>query len=397
MLYARSFISLLACLASQTVALGSGAGLPLTKIIGYFDAKSQKELPVESVPYQNLTHVVLTNAVKVDNQGNIILSSGANSTDLSAEELIKHLVALPVKVIVSLRGHEDDVALDELSEVDDIRTRFVAKMATKLTDWGADGVEIEWHSDDPLGGKASAAPFDKMEQYHFALLCRDLRSALRSSGDKTLSVAVRPGRKELAEGVYVKKFVDWLVLRAYSMRSLGDPHHSSMKDMAAAIEEWESKGVPNAQLVVGTALFGRPGASLNSVGDRNEALRLPWKDLAARSHFVPSRGDHRGDSFQDIASGKGWWISGVNTTKSKMEYILKNGYGGLALRDLHHDVVSGSLSLLEAANEAVKDYKIMKRRSGFLTRPLALLQRSLTHSKSEGTSADDDDDPKIEL
>ena len=40
-------------------------------------------------------------------------------------------------------------------------------------------------------------PFGRaQEQYHFALLCRDLAGALRAGGGNgTLSVATRPGRR----------------------------------------------------------------------------------------------------------------------------------------------------------------------------------------------------------
>jgi len=287
---------------------------------------------------------------------------------------------LPLRLIVSLRGHDDDVALDELAEIDDVRSRFALQFADSLQRWGASGVEIEWHSDDPAGGKASTAAFDQMEQYHFALLCRDLSNALRSSGgkapvlagNKTLSVAVRSGRQEFRDAAFVNKYIDWLALRAYSMRSLGDPHHSSMKDMKTAIAEWESKGVEKSKLVAATALFGRPGASLNRAGDRNEALRRSWKDLAVAPH-----GDKRGDVFVDAGTGKAWWVSGVNTTQTKAKFIVENGYGGLALRDLHQDA-DGQLSLRRAAAEAIQQGAAFRR---FLAKPLSLLQKSLHRSR----------------
>jgi GH18 family chitinase len=351
-----------------------------TRLIGYYDAKSQKELPIESLRFQNLSHVVLTNAVKVDNQGNLILRT--ETGELPAKELIERLAALPPKLIISLRGHEDDVALDELSENDDVRQRFAKQMAVQLNDWDADGLEIEWHSDDPAGGKAATEPFDEMEQYHFALLCRDLSSTLRRQ-NKTLSVAVRPGRKELADGLYVRKLLDWLTLRAYSMRSLGDPHHSSLQDMKTALNEWEAKGVPRKQLVLGTPLFARAGTALHSTGDRNEVLRIAWKDLASADHYVPPKGDRRGDHFRDVSSGKAWTVSGINTTIAKVKHLLQNGYGGIAFRDLHHDA-QGSLSIVQVAVRTMKDTIQAHRKAGFLSKPLSLFQQGLKHSRKKG-------------
>eukprot|EP00440_Ansanella_granifera_P062619 gb/GFBE01067897.1/.p1 GENE.gb/GFBE01067897.1/~~gb/GFBE01067897.1/.p1 ORF type:complete len:389 (+),score=86.93 gb/GFBE01067897.1/:1-1167(+) len=358
------------------------------RLIGYFDAKSQKELSLASLNHENLTHLVLTNAVKVDNQGNLVLHTEPG--DLSAEELIAGLAKLPLKLVISLRGHEDDVALDELSEVDEVRTRFAASMAAKLKQWGASGLEIEWHSDDPNGGKATTEPFDVMEQYHFALLCRDLAIAFRSAGSEkgnmSLSVAVRPGRQEFNQSAFVNKYIDWLALRAYSMRSLGDPHHSSLKDMATAIDEWQSKGVSKDKIVLGTALFGRPGAALHTAGDRNEALRRSWRELTGGHRHVAPRDDRRGDVFVDVGTGKAWWVSGLNTTRAKVKYVVENGYGGLALRDLHQDG-EGELSLRQAAADAIKEYSVSKLRRA-LAKPLSLLQKGLRRSRTEGQESE---------
>lgn len=390
-----AFPALLVCL-SATAAASAGVATttattpaaldlpPTHRLIGYFDANSQAELPAVSVPYRNLTHLVLTNAVKVDNQGALHLRAKAQAEDMEPGELIQLLARAPVKLVVSLRGHPDDVALDELAEVDELRERFATDMAAQVRDWGASGLEIEWHSDDPGGGKPLMAPFDTMEQYHFALLCRDLAGSLRAAGGKTLSVAVRPGRQEFADGAFVHHYIDWLALRAYSMRSLGDPHHSSLKDMAQALDEWTAKGVPRQQLVLGTPLFARPGGSLHTANDRNEALRLAWRDIAGSRLRVPPDGDQRGDVFLDVETGKAWWASGIKTTRSKVQHLLRHGYGGIAFRDLHHDTWAPGHSLVQAALEASREYRDARRTRFSLTQPMSLFQRGLTRSRAGG-------------
>lgn len=358
---------------------------PETRFIGYFDVSAQKELPIKALLQKNLTHVVLTGAVKVDNNGTFHYRL-AEPLERSAQDLIRALAALPgLKLVVSLRGYPDDVALDELAEVPEARERFTTEAALLAREWGASGLEIEWHSDDPAGGKATAAPFDVMEQYHFALLCRDLASSLRASGSRSLSVAVRPGRQEFADGAFVHSYIDWLAIRAYSMRSLGDPHHSSQKDMVAALDEWSAKGVPNSQLVLSTPLFGRPGAALHTTGDRNEALRRTWRDLAHSGLRSPKAGtDARGDVFLDAETGKAWWVSGLNTTKAKVKYVLQNGYGGIAYRDLHHDSPEKQLSLVQAAVDSLKEYQEArkKRRSRSGVAPI-LFQKGMMLSRSD--------------
>jgi len=357
--------------------------LPARKMIGYFDADSQLELPAASILYQNLTHIVLTNALKVDNQGMLHYRSKRHPSELDAATLIRYIAGLPVKLVISLRGHVDDTALDELAEVNDLREAFATNMAVLLREWDADGLEIEWHSDDPGGGKAISAPFDVMEQYHFALLCRDLSGALRAAGSKTLSVAVRPGRQEFNNSAFVEHYIDWLALRAYSMRSLGDPHHASLKDMATALDEWTAKGVQRRQLVLGIPLFARPGAALSTANDRNEALRLSWKELAGSDMHSAPRGDRQGDVFTDMRTGKTWWASGPNTTRAKVKHIFEGGFGGLAFRDLHLDAQGPGRSLVQLASNALREFS--KRRA----QPVSLFQRGVTRSRKGAGKPDE--------
>lgn len=359
------------------------------KLIGYFDANSQLDLPVHSLPQINFTHIILTNVLKVDNKGVLHFRPKAHESELDAVGLMKHLAAGPAKLVVSIRGNEDDVALDELSEVDSLREDFATNIAIFLRNVDADGLEIEWHSDDPAGGKALAAPFDAMERYHFALLCRDLAGALRAAGGRTLSVAVRPGRQEFTDGAFVEHYIDWLTLRAYSMRSLGDPHHSSLKDMTEALGEWTARGVPRRQLVLGIPLFGRCGAALSSPDNRNEGSRSSWKELSGAHLRVPPGGNQRGDVFIDDSTGKTWWVSGLDTTRAKVKHILENGYGGIAFRDLHQDAQAAGLSLASAASKAVQGHG-RKRSMHLLGHPLSLFQNGLRRSRSDDTGKPDE-------
>ncbi|CAK0809523.1 unnamed protein product, partial [Prorocentrum cordatum] len=176
----------LAAAAAPPPAAPAGPAAPAAapedgfKLIGYFDADTQGEMPVEVIPCRNLTHLVVRNAVKVDRTGQLHYRPASSTTDLAGLPLIQRLAALPLRLVVSLRGLGDDVALDELSENDTARENFALQAADHLLRWGAQGLEVEWHSEDPGGGKPASAPFDPMEQYHLALLCRDLSAVLKS-------------------------------------------------------------------------------------------------------------------------------------------------------------------------------------------------------------------------
>lgn len=354
------------------------------RFIGYYDLLARDHLVPEIPPASlaSLTHVVVTNALRVDNKGGIHIRPKKNPKDVSTPELIQNLVKLPPRIVVSMRGHPDDVALDELSEQPAIRERFVTDMAVLLRKWGVAGLEIEWHSDDPGGGKAATEPFDDQERKHFSLLCRDLAGILGAAGGRTLSIAVRPGRKEL-DGHFAQHYVDWLTVRAYSMRSLGDPHPASLKDMKVALDEWTAKGVSRNKLVLGMPLFARPSGALHRADDRNEELRRTWKEIAG--HDEPTV-DIKGDAFVDQKTGKVWWVSGLTTTQEKVQHVLQNMYGGVAFRDLHQDSNRTELSLVQVASDTLKKYRksLQRQRSPLLGQPPTLFQRGATLSHSEG-------------
>lgn len=326
---------------------------PQPMLIGYLDAQGQKALPVEEANLENLTHVVLTNAVRIDKHGHMHLRPAQSPGDLHATEAMRKLTAKPgPALIVSMRGYPDDVALDELAENDEARQKFVSGLAELVRDWSADGIELEWHADDVTGGKAPNTPFDDQERAHITMLCRDMHDTLQPLG-RTLSVAVRPGRREFDSDI--EGLADWLAVRAYSMRSLGDPHHSSLKDADTALTEWLDRGVEPRRLVLAVPLFARPGAALR-LASRDQLLREPWRALISSDNFqVPPGADARGDVFLDRGKGRAWWASGFNTTRAKVLKVLNGGFGGIAFRDLHHDADGGD-SLLQVAAQTVQKY-----------------------------------------
>merc|ERR1719203_833993 len=130
-----------------------------------------------------------------------------------------------------------------------------------------------------------------------------------------------------------------------------------------------------------TPLFGRPGG-------HNEALRASWREIL-RSGLRAQGGDMRGDTFIDTATGKRWWVSGLNTTSAKAKHVLENGFGGVAFRDLHHDAQEKHLSLVEGAIGALQDTGPASSRRHFLASGLALIQHGLVQSRFDEHSSGD--------
>jgi len=365
----------LVALTDMQHSLASPA-IRMPKKIGYFDAHMQNHLPAKDAKVGSLTHLVLSNGLKVDNEGTMHFWEPSAPGEASLEDLTRHFSGSSNPgVVLSVRGYPDDIAFDELSEEDGARRTFVDAIVTLLRDWNAAGLELEWHADDVAGGKERNAPFDDQEQDHMLLLCQDLSAALRPLG-KTLSIAVRPGRQEFASSQAVQNFIDWLSVRAYSMRSLGDPHHSSLQDAVAALDEWRGRGVGPEQLVLISPLFGRPGAALRA-HSRDAMLRQPWHDLVNKGLFEAA--GETGDVFLDAQSKKKWWASGFNTTHAKAQHVVNQGYSGLGFQYLHHDAKEGS-SLLDFAMNSMDQLAAAARRAA-TPKGIMLFQREWSLSK----------------
>lgn len=373
-------LRLLVCCA---LFASSSASKNPVRLIGYVDADAQLEMASGSTNQTMLTHIVLVNALKVDSQGVLYLRPKAHPDELATTDLIKQLATLPPKLVLSIRGYMDDVALDELAEDDIARPAFARNMASQLKDWNVSGLEVEWHAADPAGGKAVGSPFDSMEQFHYALLCRDLAVSLWAAGDKTLSVAVNPGMQEFWDSTFVQRYLSWVTIGAYSMRSLADPHPSSLKDMSLALKEWTDLGVPRRQLVLAVPLFGHEGlGALSSAASHRSGKRLPWRQMLVKGRALRGHSNGEDDTFIDEATGKVWSACGPAMMRAKVAHVYTGGYGGVAFRELNQDAGPGAngKSLVQVAFHEVER---MQRENKRVRRPWSLLQHGVKFSRTE--------------
>jgi len=355
-----SAISLLVCLAAvlasaeteefQKLVLAKDSS---TKLIGYYDANSQKELHVDDVPTMGagtLTHVVLMNAVTVDSAGLVQVRPSHAKDELSGEQLIEHLATPPSQLIIGLTGGSTQAALASLAKDPVARLRLATDLVGRLRSWGAAGLEVAWPTE--------AASDEQL--LNMTILTGEIARVLHQEGGMTLSVSVqaRPGRTEFfsnVQGVALGGVnFDWFSVRPDPLRTPGDPHHASMRDADAILSEWTSRGVPAHRLVLGTPLFALPGNALSRSGTRDESNRMSWSQLAGVAAHKSGEGVH-GDHFTDPLTGNSFYASGLDTTRAKVNHIVAGKYAGMAFCDLHHDSRAPGMSLVELAGRALKD------------------------------------------
>merc|ERR1712183_925418 len=122
------------------------------------------------------------------------------------------------------------------------------------------------------------------------------------------------------------------------------------------------------------------------LGAGHSVVRRSWSVLV-------KTGKANGDQYLDASTGKAWWVSGPETTRAKVTHVFNEGYGGVALRDLHQDAPFDSgRSLLEVVDTAVTAYgkqhaspKELTSRRPILKKPLSLFQHGFKVSQVPGT------------
>ena len=180
--------------------------------------------------------------------------------EIKKESRLKLMVALKkqnpsLKVLLSVGGWEagnfSEMAADEKH-----RKNFCKNCLTAVTQYGLDGIDIDWEYPTSTAAGISASPGDTK---NFTLLMRDLREALGKDRLLTMASASNAKYVDFKEAVQYMNFVN---LMTYDM---GDPpkHNAALYRSSMASESCDesvqkhlSAGVPLEKIVLGIPFYG---------------------------------------------------------------------------------------------------------------------------------------------
>ncbi|HEX5723856.1 MAG TPA: glycosyl hydrolase family 18 protein [Longimicrobiaceae bacterium] len=271
---------------------------------------------LDSIRYSKLTHI---NYAFIDPTPAGGLTGLPMSGDARLTSLVTKAHAAGVKVLISIGGWSDgdDSGFVQMAASSSTRTTFVNNVVTFVTNYGLDGVDIDWEYPD--AGTAEAT--------NYAALMSQLSTEMHSRS-KLLTAAVAAtsyyGNGILSE---VFGYVDFLVLMAYD----GGTPHSTFAYAEQSLDYWLARGLPQSKAVLGVPFYGRDSA------DGYKAYRTIVRDDAQAPNKDESGGFH---------------YNGLNTIKQKTTLSLQRG-SGVGIWELTQDTTLASISLLDAIQEAM--------------------------------------------
>jgi chitinase len=196
------------------------------------------------------------------------------------------------------------------------RAAFIDNLIQYCLDHNFDGIVLDW---EPVTTQT--------DRNNYTLLIQELKSAL-ALHELSLSVAVGALTGEFYQSAI--DAVDWLHIMAYDMTN---EIHSTYEGALAAVNHWESFGFPKSKIILGLPFYGR------KENWWYEWSYEPYDEIIAQYHTGP-----------EVDEVNGIYFNGINTIKTKTQYMVENNYGGVMFWEITEDT-KDETSLLTAISD----------------------------------------------
>ena len=294
---------------TQPTAMMMKENSPSTfRIIGY---APDWDSVVDEIQFDKLTHI---------NYAFLLPKSDGTFEDLDHPEKLKEIVSEAhnhgVAVLISIGGWGYDEQFEALTADSQRRATFVQEALSFASNYGLDGLDIDWEYPDP--GESAQNYLDLMKELRAALpLSKLLTSAVVSEGS-------------LAEGVPAEVFpvVDFLNIMVYDA---SETDHSPYRLAEESLDYWLARGLPPEKAFLGVPFYGRPDG-------------VAYRDLVQAD---PTAAERDESDYLGIKI----YYNGIPTMQRKTELALKRA-SGVMIWELAFDTTDET-SLLRAIYRTV--------------------------------------------
>ncbi|KEY73411.1 hypothetical protein S7711_09992 [Stachybotrys chartarum IBT 7711] len=277
-----------------------------------------------------------------------------------------------LKVLLSIGGWEYSPTLSKAASTNTTRAAFASSAVNLITDWGFDGIDIDWEWHDP--------PPTQTDATNFVLLLQAVRAALDKASTRSCSnyrfllTVAAPAGPTIYNALDLNgmaEYTDFFNLKAYDYTGsfssfsghqanlYANPNNSDSTPFSTdnAITDYLQRGVPARKIVLGMPAYGRSFRNTSGIGqvfmntnnmtDVYKYNALPKYgateniDLACRASY----------SF-DFVSGELVSYDTVPTVQMKTTYIQRKKLAGSMLWEASGDR-NGSHSLIAASYAAL--------------------------------------------
>jgi VCBS repeat-containing protein len=286
---------------------------PSKRIVGYFPWWESGD--IDFIDYSKVTDIIYFH-IWPNSDGSL------DTTDINYNINNLHTIrdrahAAGVNVLISAGGWGVSDGFPAMAADPTSRANFVTNIENFLTTHDLDGIDIDWEPIDT-----------EIKKDNFALLLSDLAASLQPDG-KLVTVAVNAERVELRAST--ANSLSWANIMAYDM-NWNNAEHSTFIDAIAALDRYESNGIPKEKLVLGVPFYGR------SSGWSSD---MKYEDIVSSCAPTPD---------QNYCNGH--YFNGIDLVQQKAQYVLDGGYSGVMIWNLGQDTYDQT-SLLNAINEVL--------------------------------------------
>ncbi|HTW56765.1 MAG TPA: glycoside hydrolase family 18 protein [Terriglobales bacterium] len=336
------------------------------RLLGYYPEWGKTQTPpytAAQIPYSKLTHIA---------HAFVLLSPGADGSltipsGMIEPDLISLAHAAGVKVLVSIGGGDgiEGPRFNEMSASASARQAFVTNVHELLTKDGYDGVDIDWEVPNVINREDCT------------LLMQELRNELPSPW--LISMAVPADPRYYGTGFDIPALaplVDFFNVMTYDyygtwsgatglvsplLQDPADPEQAGSVKTSMDLYQYEY-GVPLAQLNIGTPFYGYEW----------DGVDTNWTSCAACASYswnygtyIKQRINSQGWTWGDDPAARAPYLTnqaipgfitydGVGSTKQKVAYVKKRGFGGVFMWELSADYDGQTQDLLDAMYEVWK-------------------------------------------
>ena len=330
-------------------------------VVGYYPEYASGTISPQDIRYDIISNVIHCFAWP-DSNGNIETYNGMLSSTLIHEA---HQAGKKVSISFGGGGQSEGlaaVAIDSLK-----RKSFVNNAVGFITNYGYDGIDIDWEFPDSTNGST------------FTSLVKELREELdKIDNSLLLSIAVTPGNWHGRWIEYEKMIdnVDWFSMMAYdfngswsSLTGHNAPIYKYLNNTDGSGDEGieyliNERNIPKEKIVYGIPFFGKVYNSngLNkpwiNYSEEDAVLKLSYRDIqdslnsnynyiwdnTAKVPYFINSSENRFISFDDTAS-----------VRLKTEYVIEKNLRGVMVWEITQDkLADGNQPLLEQINKTLK-------------------------------------------
>ena len=308
-------------------------------IKGCYAAWKHNEFPIDSVKFNELTHLTLCFAYP--NDDGTLNTSQINDID----DIVSKCHQNDVKIVLCIGGAADSESFPIVSKDSVLRQKFVTNLSNYVNNHKIDGVEIDWEY-WPTPEKVDTIVSDAIVS-----LFRDLRSSLP---DKVaLSYDVYSGNwygKHYPSELI--NFVDEIVIMAFAATGPWSEigHHSPHSLVEESYNYWIGRiGKQNyGKVVISTPFYGFNFRNDHKKGNNSTAPNIGYSDILS---------EHPEAYLQDtvVTDSSIIFHNSITTFKQKTDFIKAYDLKGISIWELSFDMNTKDKSLLKYVSDELKE------------------------------------------